>query len=59
MIAVTTVAANASAILGGVLVFSDPLGSDVFGIVARGGAFALVRVATAMIPGPMRAAQRA
>ncbi len=58
VIAVTTVAANASAILGGILVFSDPLGSDVFGIVARSTAFALVIVATALISAPVRAAQR-
>ncbi|MEX0992505.1 MAG: hypothetical protein WDZ37_00755 [Solirubrobacterales bacterium] len=59
VIAVTTVAANASAIVGGILVFSDPLGSDVFGIIARAGAFTLVIVATALIPAPMRAAQHA
>ena len=58
VIAVTTVSANVSAILGGILVFSDPLGSDVFDIVGRAAAFALVIVATAMIPGPMKSASR-
>jgi drug/metabolite transporter (DMT)-like permease len=58
VIAVTTVAANSSAILGGILVFSDPIGSDVFNIVGRSAAFALVIVATAMIPAPMKAAGR-
>ena len=42
MIAVTSVAANVSAILGGILVFGDPLGSDALAIVARTAAFALV-----------------
>lgn len=58
VIAVTTVAANSSAILGGILVFSDPIGSDVFNIVGRSAAFALVIIATAMIPAPMKAAGR-
>jgi len=59
VIAVTSVSANVSAILGGILVFADPLGSDVYAIVGRSAAFALVIIATAMIPAPMRAAQRA
>ena len=42
MIALTSVAANVSAILGGILVFGDPIGGDAFEIVARGCAFALV-----------------
>jgi drug/metabolite transporter (DMT)-like permease len=58
VIATTSVAANVSAILGGILVFGDPIGSDALGIVARTGAFALVIAATALIPAPLRAASR-
>jgi drug/metabolite transporter (DMT)-like permease len=58
VIAVTSVAANLSAILGGILVFGDPMGGDAFEIVARGMAFAMVLVATALMPAPMRAASR-
>lgn len=57
-IAVTTVSANVSAILGGILVFGDPLGSDAYAITARACAFALVIVAAALTPAPMRAASR-
>ena len=35
VIALTSVAANVSAILGGIIVFGDPIGSDAFEIVAR------------------------
>jgi len=58
VIAFTSVAANLSAILGGILVFGDPMGGDAFEIVARGMAFAMVLVATALMPAPMRAAAR-
>jgi hypothetical protein len=58
VIALTTVAANVSAILGGILVFDDPLGSDALAIVARGVAFTLVIAAAALTPAPMRAATR-
>ena len=57
-IAVTTVCANVSAILGGILVFGDPLGEDAFAIVARGCAFTLVIAAAALTPAPLRAASR-
>ena len=57
-IAITAVAANASAILGGILVFGDPLGEDAFAIAARACAFMLVLVAAALTPAPMRAASR-
>jgi drug/metabolite transporter (DMT)-like permease len=59
VIAVTAVAANASAILGGIIVFGDPLGSDAVAIVARSAAFALVLAAAALMPAPIRAAGRA
>lgn len=58
VIAFTSVSANLSAILGGILVFGDPMGGDAFEIVARGLAFTMVLVATALMPAPMRAASR-
>jgi drug/metabolite transporter (DMT)-like permease len=57
-IAITTVSANVSAILGGIIVFGDPLGEDAFAIIARACAFALVIVAAGLTPAPMRAASR-
>ena len=58
VIAFTSVSANLSAILGGILVFGDPMGGDAFEIVARGLAFTMVLVATALMPAPVRAAGR-
>ena len=58
VIAFTSVAANLSAILGGILVFGDPMGADPFEAIARGMAFAMVLAATALMPAPMRAAAR-
>jgi drug/metabolite transporter (DMT)-like permease len=58
VIATTSVAANASAITGGILVFGDPIGGDALAIVARTSAFALVIAATALMPAPLRAATR-
>jgi len=58
-IAITTVSANVSAILGGIVVFGDPLGEDAYAIVARACAFTLVVAAAALTPAPMRAASRA
>ena len=57
-IAITTVSANVSAILGGILVFGDPLGEDAYAIVARACAFTLVIAAAAFTPAPIRAASR-
>jgi drug/metabolite transporter (DMT)-like permease len=57
-IAITTVCANVSAILGGILVFGDPLGDDAYAIIARSCAFALVIAAAAFTPAPVRAASR-
>jgi hypothetical protein len=59
VIAATSTAANVSNILGGIIVFGDPLGEDAFAIVARACAFALVIVAAGLTPAPMRAASRA
>jgi drug/metabolite transporter (DMT)-like permease len=57
VIAVTSVGANVSAVLGGIIVFGDPLGSDVLAIVARTAAFALVIGAAALTPAPRTATQ--
>jgi multidrug transporter EmrE-like cation transporter len=55
VIAVTSVAGNASAIPAGIVVFGDPLGGDAVIIVLRSLAFLLVTAAAAAIPGPVRA----
>jgi drug/metabolite transporter (DMT)-like permease len=59
VIAVTSVGANMSAILGGIIVFGDPLGSDALAIVGRTAAFALVIGAAALTPAPRTPAPRA
>ncbi|MBA2546670.1 MAG: hypothetical protein H0V15_07300 [Solirubrobacterales bacterium] len=59
VIVVSSVAANAGAIVGGVLVFGDPMGSDALAIAARSAAFAAVIAAAALIPAtPQQPAQR-
>jgi multidrug transporter EmrE-like cation transporter len=55
VIAVTATAANVSGILGGLLVFGDPLPSSTIGVLIEVLAFALVIVAAALTPGPSRA----
>jgi hypothetical protein len=55
VIAISSVAANCASILGGVLVFGDSLGGDPLAIVARSAAFAVVIVATALMPAPVGA----
>jgi drug/metabolite transporter (DMT)-like permease len=52
VIAISSIAANVAAILGGVLIFGDPVGSDPLGIVARSAAFAAVIAAAALLPAP-------
>lgn len=59
VIALTSVAANLAAILGGILVFHDPIGSGPAGIAARFLAFCLVIAGAALMPGPMRATPHA
>jgi drug/metabolite transporter (DMT)-like permease len=54
VIALTSVGANVAAIVGGVIVFHDSLGAGPLGIIARTGAFALVVVGAALIPGPVK-----
>ena len=55
VIAITSVAANFSAILGGILVFGEPIGSGPAGIVGRLLAFGLVIAGAALVPAPLRA----
>jgi drug/metabolite transporter (DMT)-like permease len=59
VIAVTSIAGNASAIPAGIVVFGDPLGSHTFEIAVRTVAFLLVIAAAALIPAPTRAASAA
>jgi hypothetical protein len=54
VIALTSVAANVSAILGGIIVFGDPVGGDAAEVVVRSAAFALVIGAVALTPAPLR-----
>ncbi len=59
VIALTSVAANLVAIVGGILVFRDSIGSGTVEIAARLLAFFLVIVGAALIPGPVRATEAA
>jgi drug/metabolite transporter (DMT)-like permease len=56
VIAITSIAGNASSIPAGIIVFGDPLGHDALAVTVRTIAFLLVVVAAALIPAPMRAA---
>jgi hypothetical protein len=51
VIALTSVAANLAAIIGGVLVFDEPIGSGPLEIGARFIAFCLVIAGAALMPG--------
>ena len=55
VIALTSVAANLAAIIGGVLVFHEPIGSGAVAITGRFLAFCLVIAGAALMPAPMRA----
>ena len=57
VIAVTSVAANMSSIVAGMVVFGDPLGDDSLVVAARLIAFLLVLVAAALMPAPVRAGE--
>jgi drug/metabolite transporter (DMT)-like permease len=57
VIASTSTAANVSCILGGIVVFGDPMPSDTLGIALQVFAFSLVVVAALVTPPPMRAAE--
>ncbi len=56
VIATASAAANCAAILGGVIVFGDPIGSGALEGIARGLAFAAVIAAAALMPGPTQPA---
>jgi drug/metabolite transporter (DMT)-like permease len=56
VIAATSTAANVSCILGGIVVFGDPMPTDTLGIVLQAFAFGLVVVAALVTPPPVRAA---
>jgi drug/metabolite transporter (DMT)-like permease len=58
VIALTSVAANLIAIVGGILVFRDPVGAGALEITGRMLAFCLVVGGAALIPAPVRATQR-
>jgi len=55
VIAITGTAANIAGIAGGLIVFGDPMPSDPFGVIVQAAAFVLVVVASALMPGPVRA----
>jgi drug/metabolite transporter (DMT)-like permease len=55
VIAFTSVAANLAAIMGGILVFRDPVGVGPLAIFGRVIAFGLVTAGAAFMPGPVRA----
>ena len=55
VIAVTSIASNASSIPAGIVVFGDPLGEGAGTIALRCAAFLLVVAAATLIPGPTRA----
>jgi drug/metabolite transporter (DMT)-like permease len=57
VIASTSTAANVSTIMGGIVVFGDPMPGDTLGIALQMVAFALVVVAALIVPPPLRAAQ--
>ena len=52
VIATASVASNCAAILGGVIVFGDPIGSGLFEGLLRAAAFGAVIAAAVLMPGP-------
>ncbi len=59
VIASTSTAANVSTIMGGIVVFGDPMPGDTLGIALQMFAFVLVIVAALIVPPPLRAAEAA
>src|SRR5215217_7304365 len=57
VIAATSTAANVSCILGGIVVFGDPMPTDTLGVFVQLFAFVLVIVAALVTPPPVRAAE--
>jgi drug/metabolite transporter (DMT)-like permease len=55
VIALTSVAANLTAIIGGILVFRDPVGAGSVEITGRMAGFCMVILGAALIPAPTRA----
>jgi drug/metabolite transporter (DMT)-like permease len=56
VIASTSTAANVSCILGGIVVFGDPMPTDTLGIILQAIAFTMVILAALVTPPPVRAA---
>jgi hypothetical protein len=48
------VAASLVQIVGGIVVFNDPMPSGTLGMIAQGAGFALVCAAAALVPAPTR-----
>jgi drug/metabolite transporter (DMT)-like permease len=59
VIALTSIAANLTAIIGGILVFRDPIGTGAVAITGRAIAFCLVVAGAALMPAPVRIARHA
>ena len=59
VIATASIAANCASMLGGVVVFGDPIGSGLFEGIARGAAFAAVIAAAALMQGAVPRPERA
>jgi hypothetical protein len=59
VIAITGTAANVAGIVGGIIVFGDPLSGNPLWLVVQCLAFVLVLMAAWMMPAPVRAAQSA
>lgn len=57
VIAFTSVAANLAAIMGGILLFRNPIGIGALPIVGRVVAFGLVIAGAALMPAPLRASE--
>jgi hypothetical protein len=55
VIAITGTAANVAGIVGGIIVFGDPMSASPLGIVVQSLAFTLVLVAAWLTPAPVRA----
>jgi drug/metabolite transporter (DMT)-like permease len=58
VITLTSVAANLTAVIGGVLVFHDPVGAGALAVVGRAAAFSAVIAGAALVPAPVRAGRR-
>ncbi|MGI8632486.1 MAG: hypothetical protein ACR2NA_08075 [Solirubrobacterales bacterium] len=56
VIAITSVAANMSAILAGIIVFGDPMGEDALEVASRSAAFLMILAASGLMPAPVRVA---